>query len=113
MTDMTWLTEAWPWWMAFYLLIVYEFYALWSQYAHGHWPEQATHPKPSFLITLSRMYWRAHPRCPLVDPIMLSVLAWLVPHFLVGDDNGAAEWTWTVILWIAIWAWFIKRHGAD
>ena len=108
MTDTSWLTDNWPWWIALFTLLAYEVWAIYTQWAHRHWPETAA--RPSFLITLSRMYWRAHDKYPLLDPLMLSVLAWLVPHFLIGDV--ASEWVWTLILWIVIWVWHIKRQGA-
>lgn len=107
--DTTWLTEPWILWIFLYMALVVEAYALWTQYAHKHWPEK--YPKPAFQITISRMYWRAHKRFPMLDALVLSTFAWLLPHFVFGDFNGAAEWGWTLVLWVAIWIWHFKFRG--
>lgn len=107
MTDTTWLTEPWLLWITAFLWAVYEGWALWTQAAHKFWPE--TTPKPSFLITISRMYWRAKSRWDWLSLVFVSFLSWLVPHLVMG--NTVEAWIWTAILAATSWVvFFIRRR---
>jgi hypothetical protein len=106
MTDTTWLTEPWVLWITVYLWLIYEGYALWTQFAHKYWP--ATTPKPSFLITISRMFWRAKGRFDWLSLIVLAFLSWLIPHLVIGHTVEA--WVWTAILVVtSVVVFFVRR----
>jgi len=90
MTDTSWLTDSWPWWIALGFLVVYEFYAL------------ATGKR-----TLSRMVWASAKASPWMAPITFSVLAWLLLHFFVTHGDWGIELTWTAIIVVIIWLLYV------
>lgn len=114
MTDTTWLTESWIWWIALYALGVYECWALWTQAAHTFWGVGT--PKPSYLITLSRMFWRAQKRSPAVAVIVLGPASWLLAHFFVTYGTWPDEGVWSVIFFVVLYAVHrtarkVQEHG--
>ena len=77
-----WLTRNWPWWIALFTLVVYEFWAL------------STGQR-----TLSRMVWTSVIAYPWMVPIVFSFLSWLIPHFFLRK----AEWVWTGVFLAITW----------
>lgn len=87
MTDTSWLTDFWPWWLCMGFLLVYEAYALITKKQR----------------TLSRMVWNASKVYPWSVPIALSIVAWLLIHFYITKGEWAVELPWTAVLVVVIW----------
>lgn len=87
MTDTSWLTDNWPWWIVIFFLLVYEIYALVTKKGR----------------TLSRMAWTSIKKYPWVVPISLSVLTWLMLHFYVTHGAWAVELPITGVIVAVIW----------
>ena len=96
MTDTSWLTDNWPWWLVIFFLVVYEFYAL------------ATGKR-----TLSRMVWKSVVSYPWLVPITFSMLSWLLIHFFITKGDWAIELPITAVIVVVIWMFYLawKRKG--
>lgn len=81
-----WLTDNWPWWVAIFFLLVYEFWAL----ANGQ-------------RTLSRMVWRSALEYPWMIPITASVVTWLLIHFFWTKGKWSIELPITGVAVVVIW----------
>lgn len=91
MTDTSWLTDSWPWFLMAFFLVVYEVYALVTKKGR----------------TLSRMVWNGAKKYPWSVPIVLSILAWLIPHFYITHGEWAIELPLTGVIVAMIWMAFI------